>query len=114
MKPLTAVGLQALKPKETAYYVPDAKQDGLRVRVAPTGTLTWSMVFRIRGKGVKSISLGRCDPTGRAGLDLAGARDRAAALLKAAREGRDLIEEERKAAEAEQTAMTIRDLVAAY
>lgn len=114
MKPLTAKGLQSLKPKDKPYYIPDGKQDGLRVRVAPSGTLSWSMVFRIRGKGVKSISLGRCDPTGRNGLDLASARDRAAALLKAAREGRDLIAEEQKALEAEATTMTIGDLISGY
>src|SRR5690606_15315667 len=93
-KALTAVGLAALKPKATAYYVADAKQDGLRVRVAPSGGLTWNMVWRIKGVGIKSASLGKADPSGRDGLDLAGARDRAAEIMKAAREGRDLLAEE--------------------
>jgi len=113
-KALTAVGLAALKPKVSAYYVADAKQDGLRVRVAPSGGLTWGMVWRIRGAGIKSASLGKCDPAGRDGLDLAGARDRAAEIMKAAREGRDLLSEEAAERQAKAEAMTIADLIDRY
>lgn len=113
-KALTAVGLAALKPKATAYYVADAKQDGLRVRVAPSGGLTWNMVWRIKGVGIKSASLGKADPSGRDGLDLAGARDRAAEIMKAAREGRDLLAEEAAERQAKADAMTIADLIDRY
>lgn len=113
-KALTAVGLAALKPKATAYYVADAKQDGLRVRVAPSGGLTWNMVWRIKGAGIKSASLGKADPSGRDGLDLAGARDRAAEIMKAAREGRDLLAQEAAERQAKADAMTVADLIDRY
>lgn len=113
-KPLTAVGLAALKPKATAYYVADAKQDGLRVRVAPSGGMTWSVVWRIKGRGIKSASLGKADPSGRDGLDLAGARDRAAEIMKAARDGRDLLAEEADERQAKADAMTVAELIDRY
>lgn len=113
-KALTSVALAALKPNAKPYYVSDAKQDGLRVRVAPSGAMTWSVVWRIKGAGIKSASLGKCDPSGREGLDLAGARDRAASIMRAAREGRDLLAEEKAEQEAAADAMTIADLIDRY
>lgn len=113
-KQLTALAIAGLKPKAKPYYVSDTKQDGLRVRVASSGLLTWGVVCRIRGASPKSVSLGRCDPDGRDGLDLAGARDRAAAILKAARDGRDLLAEEQAAREAAKDALTVGGLIALY
>jgi len=113
-KTLTAVSLAALKPTGTAYYLSDAKQDGLRVRVAPTGGLTWVVAYRVKGRGVTSVSLGVADPTGRAGMSLADARDRAAGILKAAREGRDLLSEERTQKEAAENSLTVEQLIVRY
>lgn len=111
---LTAVALSSLKPKTTAYYVSDMKQDGLRVRIAPSGLLTWNVTCRIRGGGLKSISLGRCDPDGRQGMDLASARDRAAAIVKAARGGHDLIADEKSEKQAATAALTIGGMIELY
>jgi integrase len=113
-KALTAVSLAALKPTGSAYYLSDAKQDGLRVRVAPTGGLTWVVAYRVKGRGVTSVSLGIADPTGRAGMALADARDRAASILRAAREGRDLLSEERTQKQQEGSAVTVEQLIIRY
>ena len=113
-KALTALSLAALKPQAAAYYVSDAKSDGLRVRVAPTGAKTWSVVFRVKGGAVKSVSLGPADPDGRKGLDLGEARERATALIRAARGGRDLIVEEQAERAAAADAMTVSDLIDRY
>ncbi len=60
--------------------------------------LTWTLSFRVKGESkTKSMSLGVCDPDARVGFGLAEARDRAAAVLKAARQGRDLQAEEKDA-----------------
>lgn len=113
-KALTSVGLSALKPTGSAYYVSDAKQDGLRVRVAPNGGLTWVVAYRVKGRGVTSVSLGPADPTGRVGMPLAGARDRAASILRAAREGRDLLSEERAQKQEDDNALTVQQLIVRY
>lgn len=113
-KPLTAAGLSALKPSGKAYYVSDAKQDGLRVRVSPTGGLTWVVSYRIKGQGVTSASLGIADASGKAGRGLSDARERAATILKAAREGRDLLAEERAELKASDDALTVEQLITRY
>ncbi len=113
-KALTAISLAALKPKASAYYTSDSRTDGLRVRVAPSGAKTWSVVFRVKGAGVKSVSLGRCDPDGRTGLDLGEARERATAILRAARGGRNLIADEKAEEEAAAEALTIARLIDRY
>ncbi|WP_374622457.1 tyrosine-type recombinase/integrase [Devosia sp.] len=113
-KALTAASLAALKPTGAAYYLSDAKQDGLRVRVAPAGGLTWVVAYRVKGRGVTSVSLGVADPTGRAGIPLADARDRAASILKAARAGRDLLSEERAQKELARNPLTVEQLIARY
>ena len=105
-KRLTTVVLSALRPKATAYYVSDEQQNGLRVRVAPSGAVTWNLAYRIKGEPkTKSVSLGPCDPSAQNGLGLAEARDRAAVYLKAARQGRDLLEEEKEARQTKQERM---------
>src|SRR3954467_10882943 len=97
-KRLTAVVLSALRSKDAPYYVADQQQTGLRVRVGASGALTWTLSYRIKGEAkTKSLSLGVCDPEARVGLGLAEARDRAAAIVKAARQGRDLDSEEKVA-----------------
>lgn len=114
-KKLTAIVLGALRPEAAPYYVSDTEQKGLRVRVAASGTRTWNLAYRIKDtKGVKSVSLGPCDPEGRKGLGLAEARDRAADIMKAARSGRDLIEEENEAKRIKQEQLRVAALIDLY
>lgn len=113
-KPLTSISLAALKPQARAYYVGDMKADDLRVRIAPSGIMTWNVTCRIRGGGLKSISLGKCDPSGKSGIDLSSARERAFEIIKAARAGRDIVEEEERQIEAEAEALTVEGLVNLY
>lgn len=113
---LTALVLSSLKPAAKPYYVADEQQTGLRVRVAPTGALSWSMVYRIKGAGgaPKGASLGLCDPTGKNGLGLAEARDRAAEILKAARQSRDLLKEEKGSRDSDKARRTVAELIDLY
>lgn len=113
-KRLTATVLAALRPKATPYYISDEQTVGLRVRVAPSGALTWNVAYRIKGGLSKSVSLGLCDPSGRKGFGLSEARDRAAAIVKAARQGSDLLKEESKARQAEDQRQTVETLVERY
>lgn len=113
-KPLTAMTLRGLKATGGAYYVSDGKQDGLRVRVSAAGLLTWNVTYRIKGEGVRSVSLGKCDPDGREGRSLDEARERAASILKAAREGRDLLVDEQAAKEEAKAALTVEGLIELY
>lgn len=113
-KALTAVAIEAIRPTAKPYYVSDSKQDGLRIRVSSSGSLTWNVAFRIKGGRPKSVSLGRCDTTGRKGLDLAEARERATAILKAAREGRDLLDEESAERQERKDALTVEALIDRY
>ncbi|MCY9819824.1 tyrosine-type recombinase/integrase [Vibrio alginolyticus] len=50
--------LQALKPQDKEYLIPDKKIEGLNIRVRPTGTMTWTFRFQI-GKKHEKISMGR-------------------------------------------------------
>lgn len=50
--------LQALKPQDKEYLVPDKKIEGLNIRIRPTGTMTWTFRFQI-GKKHDKISMGR-------------------------------------------------------
>ncbi|MBU0584768.1 MAG: tyrosine-type recombinase/integrase [Alphaproteobacteria bacterium] len=113
-KRLTATVLGALRAKDTAYYVPDDQQVGLRVRVAPSGSLTWNVAFRIKGGSTKSVSLGPCDPNGRRGFGLAEARERASEIVKAARQGRDLLTEEQDARLALEDRLSVDTLIERY
>ncbi len=50
--------LQALKPRDKEYLIPDKIIEGLNIRVRPTGTMTWTFRFQI-GKKHEKISMGR-------------------------------------------------------
>ena len=90
---LTHRSIEALRPAEAPYRVSDQRCIGLAVRVAPSGVKTWDLVYRIRGSGkVRRVSLGRV-----ADVSLERARERANELTSAARAGRDLIAEEKRA-----------------
>lgn len=113
-KPLTALLIANFKPQDSPYYVGDVKQDGLRVRVARDGKLTWNVTVRVKWGKILSTSLGSCDPEGKNGLDLSAARERAAVIVKAARQGVDLIAVERAEREAREARITTADLIERY
>ena len=48
---LTQRSIDALRPAEMAYRVPDQRCIGLAVRVAPSGIKTWDLAYRIRNSG---------------------------------------------------------------
>lgn len=50
--------LQALKPQDKEYLIPDKKVEGLNIRVRPTGTMTWTFRYQV-GKKHEKISMGR-------------------------------------------------------
>src|SRR4029077_9792340 len=57
---LTHRSIEALRPSEAPYRVPDQRCIGLAVRVAPSAVKTWDLAYRIRGSGkVRRVSLGR-------------------------------------------------------
>jgi integrase len=64
-----AQSVAALKPRNERYTVYDSKVSGLEVRVAPDGTKTWSLRYRVHGFQ-RRLTLGECPR-----LTLAGARD---------------------------------------
>ena len=114
-KRLTSVVLSAFRPKATAYYVSDEQQSGLRVRVAPSGTVTWNLAYRIKSEPkTRSVSLGPCDPSAQNGLGLAEARERASEIIKAARQGRNLLEEEKEARQTKQARLPVKELIERY
>lgn len=114
-KKFTAIVLGAMHAQEKPYYVSDSEQKGLRVRVAPSGAKTWTVTYRIKGtKGVNSASLGPCDPEAKKGLGLAEARSRAADIMKAARLGRNLIEEESEERRAKRQRLKVAALIELY
>jgi Arm DNA-binding domain len=60
MVSFTHRAIEALRPSEAPYRVPDQRCVGLSVRVAPSGIKTWDLAYRIRGSGkVRRVSLGR-------------------------------------------------------
>jgi hypothetical protein len=87
---LTHRSIEALRPSEGRYRVPDQWCKGLAVRVAPSGIKTWDLAYRIRGTNkVRRLSLGRTTD-----VSLEQARERANELTSAARGGGDLVADE--------------------
>jgi integrase len=107
---LTHRSIEALRPAEAPYRVPDQRCTGLAVRVAPSGVKTWDLAYRIRGTAkVRRLSLGRTTD-----VSLERARLRANALTSAARSGRDHIAEEDEAREAAASRITVGSLIDLY
>lgn len=107
---LTHRGVEALRPDLIAYRVCDLRCRGLAIRVAPTGTKTWDLAYRIRGAGTfKRLSLGKFPEIG-----LEAARERAAALTKAAQAGRDLLVEEKETQAQAESRITVGQLAELY
>ena len=109
---LTALSIARFRPEANPYRVADTRAAGLALRVAPDGGKTWDLAYRIAGAGkVKRLSLGRYnDP----GASLEEARVRAGELTGAARQGRDLIAEERNARETQARAISLEKLTDLY
>jgi Arm DNA-binding domain len=62
---LTAKAIEAMKPDaEGAYRVPDTRCKGLALRAATDGGKTWDLSYRIKGKGIRRLSLGRYQDVG--------------------------------------------------
>ncbi len=92
---LTDRFIQGLKPRARQYEVADRKEQGLTLRVLPSGTKTWAFRYRA-GRSWRRVSLG-VYPT----LSLADARDGAREHLRAVqKEGRDPSREKRERYEA--------------
>jgi integrase len=108
---LTAKAIEAMKPDRVGpYRVPDARTNGLALRVAKTGGKTWDLSYRVKGSGkVKRLSLGRLDD-----VSLEEARQRAHQLTSAARRGVDLLAAEEAAREARAREITVGQLVERY
>jgi integrase len=107
---LTHRSIEALRPAEAPYRVPDQRCKGLAVRVASSGVKTWDLAYRIRGtKKMRRLSLGRTTD-----VSLEQARERANELTGAARGGRDLITEEDEARTAAASRITVRMVIDLY
>jgi integrase len=107
---LTHRSIEALRPSEAPYRVPDQRCKGLAVRVAPSGIKTWDLAYRIRGTGkMRRLSLGRTSD-----VSLEQARERANELTSAARGGRDLIAEEDEARAAVASRISVGTLIDLY
>jgi hypothetical protein len=107
---LTHRSIEAMRPVEAAYRVPDQRCKGLAVRVAPSGVKTWDLAYRIRGTDkMRRLSLGRTSDIG-----LEQARERANELTSAACGGRDLIAEEDEARAAAASRTTVESLIDLY
>src|SRR3984885_5416029 len=106
---LTAKAIEAMKPEATAYRVSALRCKGLALRVAPDGDKPWDLGFRIKGAGVRRLSLGRYEDVG-----LEAARERANDITSAARKGRDLIAKEQAVRDEYDQSFTIERLVAEY
>jgi integrase len=107
---LTAKAIEAMKPDPgVAYRAPDMRCKGLALRVAADGGKTWDLAYRIKGMGVRRLSLGRYEDIG-----LEAARQRSNTLTSAARQGRDLIAEEKAARDEHNQSFTVERLIDEY
>lgn len=92
--PLTAIALNAAKPKAKPYKLTDGR--GLYLLVMPTGGRLWRMNYRFSGKQ-KTIAFGNYPD-----LPLAKARDMLASARETLAQGLDPMEVRRQRARAEQ------------
>jgi len=107
---LTHRFLETAKAEAEAYRVPDARCPGLAVRIAPSGAISYDLAYRIaKTKKFRRISLGKFPD-----LSLEVARGRANDLTRAARAGRDLLDEETRTKAAEAARLTLDQLVGEY
>ena len=107
---LSVKAIEAFKPDPAggAYLVTDLRCKGLALRVAASGK-TWNLSFRIKGAGVRRLSLGRYEDLG-----LEAARQRANEITLAARQGRDLIADEGAKRDQHKQSFTVERLIDEY
>ena len=91
-----------------AYRVPDLRCKGLALRVAAMAARLGPR-FRIKGAGVRRLSLGRYEDVG-----LEAARQRANEITSAARQGRDLIADEAAKRDQHKQSFTVERLIDEY
>jgi integrase len=108
-KALTHLAIQALKAEEKPYRVPDTRCPGLAVRVATNGAMTWDFSYRVKRGRVRRVSLGMMKLIG-----LEEARIRANEIRKAARDGRDLVQEVARKQIEEQRRVSVSELIEVY
>ena len=107
---LSAKAIEAFEPDPAgAYRVRDLRCKGLALRVAADGGKTWDLGFRIKGAGVKRISLGKFTDEG-----LEAARLRANEITLAARKGKDLIADEAAKRDEHKQSFTVEHLIDEY
>lgn len=82
-KALTVVGIEKLQPTETRREIPDGLLRGLFLILQPSGSKSWAVRYRIAGR-TRKATIGSFPA-----MDLKTARERGAAALRAAAEGRD-------------------------
>jgi hypothetical protein len=82
---------------------------GLALRVAVDGGKTWNLAYRIKGAGVRRLSLGRYEDVG-----LEAARLRAHEVTSAARRGIDLIADEAAKRDEHDRSLTVERLIGEY
>lgn len=104
---LTQKSLDAIRPTDKQVDHPDAHVRGLALRVSPGGAMTWVLVKRLPGAGVRRIRLGhypgKADtlplpprqgfPTGLEAMSLKQAREEATRVLALINAGRSPTEE---------------------
>ena len=87
---LTDTALKHLKPKDKPYKVAD--RDGMYAHVAKSGTITFRYDYRLNQRR-ETLVIGRY---GRAGLSLAGAREKCVDARRAVAEGRSPAQEKQR------------------
>jgi integrase len=100
---LTELFVRKAKPRASAYLVWDTHQRGLALRVQPTGSRSWVVVYSRHGRP-------RWYHIGNDAIGLADARRLAAKAMLAVAEGKDVAAEKK----AERGAGTFADLAAKY
>jgi len=101
---LTELAVRSLKPAAAAYVVWDDRQHGLAIRVQPTGSKSWYVVYSLRNR-VRWYHLGNANAIG-----LAGARKLAAEVMLDVIRGKDPAAERK----AERGAGTFAELAERY
>jgi integrase len=101
---LTELAVRSLKPEATTYQVWDERQHGLAIRVQPTGSKSWYVVYSLRGR-VRWYRVGNTNAVG-----LADARKLAAEVMLDVIRGKDPAAERK----AERGAGTFAELAERY
>ena len=107
---LTDKAIKTFKPDANgAYRVRDLRCKGLALRVATDGGKTWDLGFRIKGAGVRRVSLGRTED-----VSLEAVRMRANEITSAARQGVDLVAVEASKRDEREKSFTVERLISEY